>query len=417
MEKDKLLREAEALGPHLTELREAFHRHPELSGEEKQTSERIVQELEEIGAFRIRDHVAGYGVIADLDPAPGSADHGRGEALHRILLRADMDALPIEEKTGLPFASREPGRMHACGHDMHMTFLLGAAHLLAAHRAELTRPVRLIFQPREEQAPGGGSRDMIAAGCLDGVDAAFGLHVWPNLPAGTIGCREGAQMAASNRFSVEIEGETSHGAAPDQGRDAVLAGSLFVTAAQQIVSRNTDPQNALVVSIGVFRGGERYNVIASGAHLEGTVRALSDAAAGLAQKRLQEVLDGVCAACGCRGTLTYHKGYAATENDGAMAHFVLREAEALFGRARAVSVPASGMTAEDFGFYLKRVPGAFFWLGTAEPGAPVYPLHSARFQGNSRVLPDGAALFTAIAMDFETGGSCRRDGQQFPEKE
>jgi amidohydrolase len=396
--KEDLLREAKALGPHLTELREEFHRHPELSGEEEKTADRIARELRSIGGYRIREHVAGYGIIADLDAGFSGRD-GDHRAC-RVLLRADMDALPVEEKTGLPFASQEPGKMHACGHDMHMAFVLGAARLLAAHQRELKNSVRLVFQPREELAPSGGSRDMIAAGCLKDVDAAFGLHVWPSLTAGVIGCREGAQMAVSDRFAVDIAGETSHGASPDQGRDAVLAGSLFVAAAQQIVSRNAEPQDALVVSIGIFNAGERYNVVASGAHLEGTVRSLSDETAAMAERRLKDILEGICAACGCTGTLAVQKGYSATSNTGDMARYVLSEAAELLGEERAARVPRSGMAAEDFGFYLKEVPGAFFWIGTAEPGEPVYPLHSARFRGNSRILPDGAALFAALAMDF-----------------
>jgi len=386
-----LLKEAKDLESHLIELRRMFHRFPEVSEHEVETADRILKELKDIGGYDIKTQVGGYGILAEIKgDRPGKM----------VCLRADIDALSVTEDTGLPFASENEGVMHACGHDHHITILLGAARLLKAHKDDLKGTVRLIFQPAEELSPLGGARRMIKEGALQGADAVFGLHVWPNLPTGKVGVRAGAQMAASDRFSVDFIGETSHGAMPDQGNDALIAGCQFVNAIQTVISRNVDPMESGVVTIGVFQAGSRYNVVPGSCHMEGTVRSFDPAIRKRMEKRIRDLFEGTKTSFAIEGTLEYDHGYDAVLNDPHMARYVLTEAEELFGKGETIWLDKPAMTAEDFAFYLKEVPGAFYWLGTTPEGADVWPLHSAHYQGNEDVLHRGAALMTKLALDF-----------------
>ncbi len=405
----QIIESAKAIEPHLVELRREFHRHPELSEQEKETSERVLRELEAIGGYHIRSHVGGYGILAEITgtasvPPTASVLAGNpvsdadATAPQVVALRADMDALSIREDTGLPCSSEQDGVMHACGHDHHITILLGAARLLRKYQQNFHGTVRLIFQPAEELSPTGGSRRMIEEGALDGVKAVFGLHVWPNLPAGVVGCKAGPQMAASDRFSVDFEGESSHGAMPDQGNDALVAGAQFVTAVQSIIARNKNPMKAGVVTIGVFQSGSRYNIVPGSCHLEGTVRTFDPEVRTMIEKRLNTLFEGIRDGFSMKGEFQYHKGYTSVRNDPAMADFALETAGELFGDANAVRLEEPAMTAEDFAFYLEKVPGAFVWLGTTPEGDPVWPLHSAHYAGNEDVLWRGAALLASLAM-------------------
>ncbi len=387
-----LLNEAKALEPHLIGLRRMFHRFPETSEHEVETADRILKELNDIGGYDIKTHVGGYGILAEIKGnRPGKT----------VCLRADIDALSVTEDTGLPFASENAGVMHACGHDHHITILLGAARLLKEHKSDIKGTVRLIFQPAEELSPEGGSRRMIREGALQGADAVFGLHVWPNLPAGKVGVRAGAQMAASDRFSVDFMGETSHGAMPDQGNDALIAGCQFVNALQTVISRNVDPMESGVVTIGVFQAGSRYNVVPGSCHMEGTVRSFDPAIRKRIGKRIKDLFEGTKTAFAIEGTLEYDTGYDAVLNDPHMAKYVLAVAEELLGKDETIWLDKPAMTAEDFAFYLKEVPGAFYWLGTTPEGADVWPLHSAHYQGNEGVLHRGSALMTKLVLDFD----------------
>ena len=352
---------AEELQPHLVELRRDFHAHPETSGNEKETAARVVKELESIGGYNIRTGVNGTnGVLAEIQGAkPGKT----------IALRADMDALSVTESTGLPCASVNPGIMHACGHDNHITMLLGAARLLRLSQGELKGTVRLIFQPSEEKAPTGGSRTMIAGGALENVDAVYGLHVCPNLPSGVLGVRDDQMMASSDHWFAHIEGASSHGAQPDQGRDALVAGTQFLQVLQTIISRNTDPLKSAVITVGVFRAGERYNVVPGSCDMEGTVRTYDPDVRKMVERRIGEALDGVCRALGCEGKLTYEHGYCSLQNH------------------------------EDFAFYVAEKPGAFGWLGTTPEGGTVWPLHSSHYAPDESVLWKGAALLAQMAID------------------
>ena len=347
-----ILEAAQQIQPQLVQLRRQFHAHPEISQHEEETARRVVEELEAIGGYTIRTGISGSGVLADLEG---------GQPGPKVALRADMDALQITEETGLPFASENSGVMHACGHDNHITMLLGAARLLAGMKDQLKGSVRLIFQPAEELSPVGGSRGMMEAGALEGVDAVFGLHVWPELPMGTFGTKPGPLMASSDHFSVYIDGRSSHGAKPDAGIDAVVAGSQFVTAAQTIISRNTDPLQSAVITIGRFHGGTRYNIVAGECELEGTCRTFSPKVRELAEHRLNEVLQGICTLSGCTGELKYEHGYCSVMNDPKMTDYLLKTAASLFGADKAVTVAEPSMCAEDFAFYLTEKPGAFAW--------------------------------------------------------
>lgn len=389
----EILESARLIQPHLVELRREFHRHPELSWKEQGTAERIRRELELIGGIRICSDVAGTaGILAEIKGAqPGKT----------VALRADIDALSIQEETGLPYASENPGVMHACGHDTHITMLLGAARLLQEYRSELRGKVRLIFQPAEESAPLGGARTMIRNGAMDGVDAVFALHAWPNVRLGRLGVTNGAQMAASDHFFVHIEGKTTHGAQPNQGVDALVAGAAFVNALQTIISRNRDPLKAAVITIGIFKAGDRYNIVPGSCSMEGTCRTYDPEVRELCARRIQEVLDGVCGTFGCTGKLTYERGYDAVMNDPAMAEYMRHTQEKLFGEGSAFIPEYPAMTAEDFSFYLHEAPGAFGWIGTTPEGEEVNPLHSCRYAPNEDALWRGAALLAQLALDFD----------------
>lgn len=386
-----IIESARQLQPHLGMLRREFHRCPEISGHETGTAEKIRKELEEIGGYELQTGIGGCGIIASLRGA---------KAGKTVALRADMDALQVTEETGLPFSSQTPGVMHACGHDNHITMLLGAARLLAERREKLAGSVRLIFQPSEEMSPHGGSREMIAGGAMEGVDAVFGMHVWPELPLGSVGIKAGPLMASSDHFTVRIKGCLSHAARPNEGVDALVAGSQFVTAVQTIVSRNADPMKSMVITIGTFEAGTRYNIVAGECVLEGTCRTFASDMRDLAEKRLNEILQGVCLLSGCTGTLDYERGYMAVINEPAMAEYMKKTATELFGPEKAVSVEPA-MTAEDFSFYLAEKPGAFAWIGTTGEGENAWPLHSSRYNPNEEVLWRGAALMAGLVINFD----------------
>ncbi|MFI3251261.1 MAG: M20 family metallopeptidase, partial [Eubacteriales bacterium] len=255
--------QAQALQPYLVSLREAFHSCPETAGEESKTAQRIVDELEKIGGYTITTQVGGHGVLAEIQgPNPGPT----------LVFRADMDALNIQEETELSCASTNPGKMHACGHDFHVTMLLGGAKLIKEQQAQLKGTIRLCFQPSEECTPKGGSRDMIEGGALKNADAVFGLHVWPDAPSGKFGIRPGPLMAASDRFFARFKGRASHAARPHEGVDALVAGAQFITTVQTLISRNKNPLHDGVITMGKCVAGSAYNIVPEHCTIEGTCR-------------------------------------------------------------------------------------------------------------------------------------------------
>lgn len=369
---------AEELKPHLVAIRRELHMYPELSMEEFETTRRIRGWLEEAG-LSARTFGLRTGLAVDIEgTAPGPT----------VALRADIDALPVAEETGLPFASRVPGKMHACGHDFHTASMIGAALLLHRLRDRLKGRVRILFQPGEETAS--GARAMIEAGALEGVDAIFGMHNKPDLPVGTVGIRAGALMASVDRFEIRVTGKGGHGAIPDAVIDPIVAGGSIVTALQSVVSRNVSPLDSAVVSICRFQAGSTWNVIPDRAELEGTVRTFNPEVRRRIPEQIRRVAEGVAAGYGASAELIWTDGLPAVRNDPAMAALMTRAAEEL-GLQVVEARPTTG--GEDFALYQERIPGCFIWVGTS--GSEEW--HHPRFTLNEDALPVSAALFAHAA--------------------
>ncbi|MBK9127355.1 MAG: amidohydrolase [Phycisphaerales bacterium] len=383
-----LLADARALDATLLHWRRHLHAHPELSGHEANTATYVAAALREMG-LEPRERVGGmYGLTVDLGPAGGPC----------VALRADMDALPIQEQTGLPYASRTPGVMHACGHDAHTAMLLGAARLLSARRGELARPVRLIFQPAEEQPPG-GAKPMIDAGVLDGVERVYGLHIWSEMPVGTLGTRAGVFMASTDELDIVIRGRGGHAAMPQQCVDPIVAASQVVVALQSITSRSIAMTDSAVVSITQFNGGTASNIIPEEVRLAGTVRTLSEATRAAVLRRLREIVEGVARAHGAEARVEVGAGYPALVNDAAAVESALRAARGLGIASESILQLAAQGGGEDFAYYARRVPSAFVFLGARnEAKGCVFAHHHPRFNIDEDALPLGAALLAALAL-------------------
>ena len=382
---------AKALLPELIKIRRDFHEYPELSGKEEETAKKVAAYLKEMGCDQVIEHVGGHGVIGVIK---GASEGGV------VALRADMDALQIQEMNETEYKSRNDGVMHACGHDNHMTGLLGAAKLLLERRGQIRGTVKLVFQPAEELSPVGGSRGMLESGYLDDVKAVYGLHVWPDLPHGKVGVKAGPLMAATDHFTITIHGKTAHGAKPDQGIDAVVLGAQFVMAAQSIVSRKVDPLDNAVITFGIFNAGTRYNIIAGECVLDGTVRTLNENTRDMIEDSMRKLLDAICLQSGATADIVYGRGYPALVNHERDAALIKKTAVSLFGEEDVVEVKNPAMPAEDFSFYLKEKEGAFVWLGTAQEGRTPWPLHNSRFDVDEDVLWRGAALLAQTAIDY-----------------
>lgn len=376
------LQEAQSLAPWLTELRRDFHRRPEHGNKEFHTSAYICRALESMGLEPKR--LLETAVTAELQGGrPGPT----------IALRADMDALPIQEHTDLPYASEVPGMMHACGHDLHMAALLGAARLLSDHREDLCGTVRFLFQPDEELD--GGAKRMIEAGCLEGVDWAFGAHVRPELPAGQVGVRYGASYAASNPFKITLRGRAAHGAEPQNGADTIVAGAQIVTALQTLVSRRVSPTESAVLTIGSFHAGSQCNILAGEAVLEGILRTFGEENRKKLTGAMTDLVEGVAAAMDVEAMVDITWGYPGVVNDKAATALVQRAAETLLGTDRVTVLNEPVMTTEDFGFFLQKVPGCFYHIGVGSPA----PLHSDQFNPDESALPATAALHAQVVWE------------------
>lgn len=367
-------------------VRRHLHAHPELSHEEVETARFVREHLESWGVETTaygNNHVIGY--VRGARP-------GR-----TVALRADLDALPVQEETGLPFASTRPGVMHACGHDGHTAILLAAARILAERRAELTGTVKVIFQHAEETVPG-GARFLVEQGVLDDVDAIFGLHLWQPQAKGTVGVKAGPLMAAADKFTVRIQGKGGHGSMPHETVDPVIVAAAVIQNLQTVVSRNVSPLEPAVVSVGSVRAGEGYNVIPDSATLAGTVRTFREPVRRLIAERLRRVVDGVCAAHGATAEVAYAFGDPAVVNDAAMAALVRRVAEQVVGPERVVEAEPS-MGGEDFAYYLQQKPGCFFFIGMKGDVAR-YPHHHPRFTLDEDVLPIGVQMMVGVALAY-----------------
>jgi amidohydrolase len=377
-----------SVAEQIIEWRRDFHKHPELSFEEKRTS-KIVSEFLKDSGLRVKENVNGYGVVADLIGA---------EKGPTIAFRADMDALPIQEETGLSFASKVPGVMHACGHDGHTSILMGAAKILTSQKDKLKGNVRFIFQPAEEVNPG-GANGMIREGALNGVDAVFGLHLWSELPSGTFRTCYGPMMAATDRFHIEIEGKGGHGAMPHKTIDSIVLASHLVMSSQQIISRNIDPLESGVITFGELKSGTAFNIIANKAVIEGTTRSFTPEVRETLQKRLEELTDGLAKIYGATINIDYQRGYPAVVNHEREVDVILDVARGVFGPENA-GIMKPNMVGEDFSYFLKEIPGAFCFVGAGDPNKPMYPHHHPHFQIDEGVLPLAAEWFCRLAIKY-----------------
>lgn len=377
------------LNNKLIQMRRHIHRYPELGYKEVNTARYLAEILRQEG-IEIRENVGGTGLVATIiGAAPGRT----------IALRADMDALPVHEKTGKSYASNSPGVSHACGHDAHSAMLVGAALLLQRYRRRIAGTVKFIFQAAEECPPLGGVLPMIEDGVLvdPKVDAIYALHVTPDLPVGQLGIANGLAMAASDRVEIKILGSGGHGSAPQQAIDAVLVAAHVVVALQSIVSRNTSPHVPAVLSIGLMRAGYRYNVIADTASLDCTVRTIDTHTRQLMQDKIEQIVDGVTKAMGARYELRYTAGYPPAANYEEQVALVVKASEAALGQSSVRLLEQPSLTGEDFAHFLERVPGAFFWLGTRlSDGRKQHPAHHPGFDIDEAALPLGSAVFCQI---------------------
>jgi amidohydrolase len=392
-----LRRAAEAISEELTADRRHIHMHPELGFEEVETSKYIAKRLGEIGVTH-RTGVAKTGVVATIG---GTAGAGK-----TVLLRADMDALPIVEQVESAYKSLNPGVMHACGHDAHTAVLLGAAKVLQERRHEFAGTVKLVFQPSEERPPGGAIR-MIEEGVMDGpkVDAAFGLHVTPQLEAGQLGYKAGPANAASDRFQITIHGKGGHAARPNACVDAVVIASQVVVALQTLVSRETSPTQPAVVTVGAIHAGDANNVIPGEATILGTVRTYDPDLRQQMKERLTEMSKGIAAAMRARAEVEYTFGYPSLVNDAAMTELARAAGAEVVGAQNVVEVEAT-LGGEDMAYFLQRAPGCFFRLGTGNRARGItYGNHHPKFDVEEAALPVGVAAMVNTALCFLASGS------------
>ena len=373
--------------PKVVEWRRHFHMYPEVSGKEVETSKYIQKELSAMGI----PFETGFFQNAVLGVIDG------GKPGKTIALRADMDALPVTEQTGLPFASKNEGVMHACGHDSHMAILLGSASVLMKLKDHIAGRVKLVFQPAEEEAAIGGGRNFVASGKLDDVSEIYGLHVWPELPVGVVGLKPGNLMAASDRFYVHIKGKSTHAAQPHNGTDALVMAAHFIIDVQTLVSREMDPMENVVCTIGLMNAGTRYNVGVEDAYLEGTVRTYTPALRDKMERRLGEILKGLDVMFGTKSELNYVRGHSATINTPEKIRFLQKIGKSYLGEDTVVEPQFPSMCAEDFSSYLQKIPGAFMWLGTGKEGTPA--LHNASFAIDESILPLGVTMEAAAVLE------------------
>lgn len=378
----------------VTKYRRDIHKHPELAYTEFRTSTKVAEILEGLG-IKVQKNIGKTGVAGILEGGkPGKV----------IALRADMDALPMEEETNLSFASINKGVMHACGHDMHTSILLGCAHVLSEMKEEIPGTIKFVFQPAEENNPTGGAPGMIQDGVLENpkVDAMMALHVWPHLEVGTAAIKEGAMMGASDRIFITIKGRSSHGSAPEDGIDAIAIAGNVISVLQTIVSRNVGPLDSSVISIGKIYGGRRYNVIADKVVLEGTVRNLNPAIRNKMPERIENAVKGVTSAMGGDYEFEYVKGYPPVINDGALTNLVYHSFKEVLGEG-AIIPDKSALGGEDFAFFSEKLPTAYFWLGVRPKGIPFEnfaPIHNPKFNPDEQAIPIGIEILVKAVWNF-----------------
>lgn len=372
----------------MVQIRRHLHQNPELSFKEIKTAAYIADFYRQLG-INVEDGVGGNGVVARIKGGkPGKT----------IALRADFDALPIHEETNLPFASNVPGVMHACGHDGHTAVLMIVAKVLNEVREELPGEYVFIHQHAEELAPG-GAISMINDGCLKGVDAIFGTHLWAELPYGTISYRTGPFMAAADRFEIQINGRGGHGAMPHKTKDAIVIGSQLVMNLQQITSRRVNPTEPAVLSVGSFIAENAFNVIADTAKLQGTVRTFSEEVRDQIEKEMETIVRGTCMANGCDYVFDFYRGYPALVNHKEETEFLAGMAETVPG-VKEVIPSELQMGGEDFAYYLQHVKGTYFFTGAA-PDSSQYPHHHPKFDINEKSMLLAAKTLAKAAVEYQ----------------
>jgi amidohydrolase len=393
---EEIVRAAEGLRAKLVEQRRDFHMYPELSNREERTSRVIAEKLRALGLDEVRTGVGKYGVVALLKgKLPGGV----------VAVRADMDALPIQETINPPYKSRNDGVKHACGHDAHMTIQLGVAELLSKMRDRVRGSIKFIFQPAEEGAPQGergGAQFMIEEGALENPrpSAIFGLHVMPNIEAGQIGYNSGPAMASSDRFSITIRGKKVHGAYPHDGVDTVVVAAECVTALQTIRSRRVNTQEPLVISLGSIHGGNRFNIIADEVKLEGTMRTLNEEVRARSIELMKQTLAGVTSAYGASYEMEFGANNPVTYNDPALVEATLPAMRKIIGEKNVTS-PKPQMGAEDFSRYQKVIPGFFYFLGVGNKEKGVTAMiHTPDFDIDEESLVLGVKLMSNVMLDY-----------------
>lgn len=424
--------------PYLIEKRRYFHAHPELSGDEIATTAAIAAELDALGVEYAlpNDFVPGpapvhyapseklqaikevgktfirsisndgetstissqSGLIVTIKGEAPDAYDAQGRPRHRIALRSDIDALPILEQTGAPYASQNEGVMHACGHDCHIAMMLGAIRILHQLRANLRGEVRIIFQPAEEISI--GSRRMIAAGALDGVESIYGAHIWSEVEAGTVSIESGPRMANTDWFRVDVSGSSAHGAMPHKGVDAIVVGAAIIEALQVVVSRDVSPFDPVVLTIGEFHGGVARNVMAGTSYLTGTVRSFDPKVREFLRERMEFMVHHVAQSYSAKAQFEWQSGNSALINDKACAKRAVKSAIKVLGED-ALAKYEGTLSGEDFSEYLRVVPGVFVFVGGRNPekGAD-HPQHSCYYEVDESVLKSGAMLVAQYAFDF-----------------
>ena len=374
---------------YVIQCRHYLHSHPELSTKEVNTTRFIKEELEKMGV-EVQEFEGITGCVGTIKGGkPGKT----------VMLRADIDALPITENPGKSYCSLNPGVMHACGHDCHTSMLLGAAKILSTHRDEIHGTVKLIFQMAEEI--GRKSEEYVKRGALEGVDAIFGMHIWSAVPAGKVNFESGERMACSDRFTIKIHGKSSHGSAPHEGKDAIIAGAAAIQALQTIPSRINNPFNALVVTVGIFNGGTKENIIADQAELTGTVRAFNREFRNSMPEVIKSVVEPVVKGYGCSAEVDYYFGPSPLINDHEDLVQIARGAASKEMGEDAL-IPLKKMTgAEDFSVYMETVPGVFGYLGCRnEEKGIIAAHHHPAFDVDEDVLYHGTGIYVQFALDY-----------------
>ena len=381
--KIKIREEIKNIKDEIYAIRRHFHRYPELSFKEFNTAETISEHLDKLGISH-KKGVGKTGVVGEITFGPGPT----------IALRADMDALPIQEENNLDYKSLNDGVMHACGHDGHMAILLGAANALSKNSKLKKGTVRFIFQPAEEGL--GGAKYMIEDGCLDKVDEIYGLHLWNYQLYGEVGIKDGPVMASADLFDIEVSGKGGHGATPQGTIDAIVVASNLVTMLQTIVSRNTNPLESTVLSIGKIKGGHNFNIISDKVHMSGTTRSYTEENRKMIKQRMKEVVEGVSKSFGADIKLNYKDGYPPTVNHSSQVEKVLEAASSIV--ASGAKNPYLSMGGEDFSYYLQNKPGCFFFVGSAPNENEILstPHHCSHFNIDERALLVGASVYVNL---------------------